>query len=697
VVPLKTQRKQQRQLSPALAEIIAAEFAGEARAQKLFFSFLSCSAYDKGVARECIDVARDAGNSWNLRSAVILMLEHGALMLWEKEGATTPESQCLLESLGLLSGGVIREAVLKDGFSTTAPGAFAAELRSRLSRLNYIHAGIRGIETEPQRLLDFIYTSRRLCKLSFARYLLDPAKVAEWILAEVRASNGLPRNAATFGGDQVRPPLTSGLSEFDRELIASLRSDNQVLWVAEQTSSELNSLVGYPIGTVALVIKPPGSDMEFEAKRAGLRGDHLLDIVYERNGKPVPASHRLQGASYGHMADYEYFASARFSEIYRRVHGVEPPMSRCLGVTAISSVPNERGAAHLVEYLSDHRAFGTGFDAMRAEMQRCVEAFEGEDRRDNLVGPIGLTTRFIIATVPNQAWMAGTSSFRLDRTANLLSDRGAEIYFVEGLKRAFTVEDARRLGDEILQEVLGVYRPPDCGGVSYGDYIEAALSMPRNRAMADKTYLDCVADIGLYWGTLLGIGGWTEGESFVCRNVGLKSRWQGGQWRTRICFMDHDCMSGLGAPDVTPNAAWSIEGMRKDSDWICEDRSARGEFACLREIYRVSAPTEVQGEELFRTKVSYAYATTREAMGHSGSVHELFDQKYVDSLTVRDQLIWSYLCNRGSDAGVERWKAEVKARMPFTLYAEESLDYFFDTVRRNAHRLKRYAFLYKPE
>ena len=562
---MKTQ-KQEHQLSPALAEIVAAHFGGSARAQELFFSFLSCGVYDKSVAREYIDVARDTGSSWSLRCSAILMLEHAALMLWEKEGIDASQSQCLLASLGLLCGGVIRETVLNEGFSTSVLAAFAAELRNRLSRLSHIHAGIRGLETEPQRLLDFIYLSRRPCKLSFARYLLDPAEVAGWILSGVRASNGLPRNSATLGGDQVRPPSPSELSEFDRELIARLRDDNQVLWVAEQTSSELNSLIEYPTRTVALVIKPPGSDVEFEAKRAGLRGDHLLDIVYERNGAPVPASHRLQGASYGHMADYEYFASARFSDIYRRVHGAEPPMSRCLGITAISTVPNSRGDAHLVEYLSDARAFGNGFDSMRAEMERCVEAFEGEDRRDNLVGPIGLTTRFIIATVPNQAWMAGTSSFRLDRTANLLSDRGPEIYFFEGLKRAFTVEDGRRLADEILEEVLGIYRPPHCGSAAYRDYIEAALSMPCNRAMADKTYLDCVADIGLYWGTLLAIGGWTEGESFVCRNVGLKNRWQGGQWRTRICFMDHDCMSGLGVLDVTPNASWSIEGMRKDKE-----------------------------------------------------------------------------------------------------------------------------------
>jgi len=30
-------------------------------------------------------------------------------------------------------------------------------------------------------------------------------------------------------------------------------------------------------------------------------------------------------------------------------------------------------------------------------------------------------------------------------------------------------------------------------------------------------------DIGTYWGTLLAVGGYTEGESFVSRNVGLKA------------------------------------------------------------------------------------------------------------------------------------------------------------------------------
>ena len=696
-VLLKTQKQRARRLPAALVQIVESQFARTAKTQTLFFSFLSHSAYNAAFARKTVSVARDARSPWDLRCAAVLMLEHHVLLLWEQKKLTS-ESQSLLTSLGLLSQGTIRKTVLDEGFSTTDPADFVAELHNRLLRLNHVHMGICGLETEPEKLLDFIYVSRRPCKLSLARYLFDPDEVADRILDEVRSSNGLPRQSRSldYHGQPLLEPAAPRLTQFDGRLAARLRDEHRVLWVAEKTSSEINSLVEYPLGTVALVIKPPGSDMEFETKRAGIRGLHLLNIIYERNGKPAPIPHRLQGACYGHMVDYECYASGRFSEIYRRVYGVEAPMSRCLGITAISTVPNGSGNAPLVEYFSSPHVFGPGYDTMRSEMQRSVEAFEGNDRRDNLVGPFGLTTRFIIATVPNQAWIAGTSSFRLDRTAELLSARGAETYFTEGLGRNFTTNDARRLADEILQEILGVYHPPDCGTIPYREYIAAALATPSNRDTADKTYLDCIADIARYWGTLLAVGGYTEGESFVSRNVGLKNRWQAGQWRARICFMDHDCLNGLGVPGEEPNAAWSIEGMRKDNDWICEGGNGRSEFVCLRKIYSVSSAIEAQGEELFRTQVAAAHTTTRNAMRHLEPVKELFDREYVDSLVVRDEMIHSYLSNRGSDEGLERWKAEVKTRMASTLYAEESLEYFFNTVARNAHRLERYAFLYEP-
>lgn len=694
---MKRQTPRLGRLPAPLGRIVEAQFPDHPKARDLFFLFLSGNARHAVGARKAMRAVQDTQLPWDLRCSAILMLEYHARFLWAKNRLSSA-GQSLLASLGFLSGRVVRASVLQEGFSTTEPAAFVAELSNRLARLNYIHNGIRGLKTEPEKLVDFISMSRQPCKLSLARYLLDPNEVANRILAQVRWSSGLPRppRSVNYRGEPLEVVPPPRLNKFEQKLISGLRECDRVLWVAEQTSSELNSLVEYPLGTVALVIKPPGSDLEFEVKRAGIRGLHALDIVYQRNGNPVPIPHRLQGASYGSMLEYEHLASGRLSEIYRLIHGVEAPMSRCLGLTAIANVPTGHGKAHLVEYLSNPAAFGPGFETMRVEMQRAVEAFEGEHRRNELIGPIGLTTRFIIVTIPNQAWIAGTTSFRLDRIANLLSARGPELYFREGLKREFTPHDARRLADEVLQEVLGLYQPPDCGTVPYRDYIEAALAQPDNRTTADRTYLDCVADIGRYWGTLIGIGGYTEGESFVTRNVGLKSRWERGQWQTRICFMDHDCITGLGIPGEQPNAAWSIEGLRKDSDWICEDRKARNEFACLREIYRISSAIEAQGEKLFRTQVAEAYSRTRQAMREREPVRKMFDGKYVDSLIVRDELIHSYLNHRRSHNGIEAWKAEVKERIASTLYAEESLSYFYDNMARNASRLERYAFLFEP-
>ena len=92
-------------------------------------------------------------------------------------------------------------------------------------------------------------------------------------------------------------------------------------WVAEATPGEINSLVEYPLGSVVLVIKPPGSDVEIEIKRAGIRGPRPFDVKIWRNGKRVPRSHHLQGGSMVHLLQWESCQSGFFSRVYRQVHG----------------------------------------------------------------------------------------------------------------------------------------------------------------------------------------------------------------------------------------------------------------------------------------------------------------------------------------------------------------------------------------
>ena len=70
--------------------------------------------------------------------------------------------------------------------------------------------------------------------------------------------------------------------------------------------------------------------------------------------------------------------------------------------------------------------------------------------------------------------------------------------------------------------------------------------------------------LGDCWGTLLGMRGFSDGESFVQRNVGLKSVWRDGDWRVRVIVQDHDdlTVAGVGPRYISP---WrEVSGMQRD-------------------------------------------------------------------------------------------------------------------------------------
>src|SRR5436305_14878773 len=109
--------------------------------------------------------------------------------------------------------------------------------------------------------------------------------------------------------------------------------------------------------------------------------------------------------------------------------------------------------------------------------------------------------------LPQQAIVVGTSAFRLDRIASSLDTA---------------------LLEEIVDDF--VYDPRDD--------VDAALR--RNRANADRTFLSLVSQAARTWGTLLGIRGASDGESFATRNTGIRKLWREGAWRVCLIAMDHD-------------------------------------------------------------------------------------------------------------------------------------------------------------
>src|SRR5262249_39404967 len=119
---------------------------------------------------------------------------------------------------------------------------------------------------------------------------------------------------------------------------------------------------------------------------------------------------------------------------------------------------------------------------------------------------LALTGCFLGRFAPAQSIIVGTTSFRLDKIALYLSDDGPTEYF-QGLGVTYSDDDARRLAEQVFEEILGQFTPPKSRYSSQSDYARAILSQTDNRSRADNIYLSVMEQIGNYWGTLLGIGG----------------------------------------------------------------------------------------------------------------------------------------------------------------------------------------------
>jgi hypothetical protein len=232
-----------------------------------------------------------------------------------------------------------------------------------------------------------------------------------------------------------------------------------------------------------------------------------------------------------------------------------------------------------------HLAFEAKNSAFLARVYREIHGVEAPICRTVSIAKVPM----LKSLDPAQAVQIGTTSFRLAVLARSLRRPGAP----------------RRDIDLLFDEILPRYEPPRVAGRSY---VDAALAA--NRKRADATYVDLLRQIGKFWGTVLGLRGYSEGESFVPRNVGLRNVWEDGAWRVKIIFMDHDALSFAPVTPVTLRHAES------DAKQIF---GPNGELACLRKIYRVSRDVERRGLTAFRAAMNDAVRRTERAAGLQAS------------------------------------------------------------------------------
>ena len=669
----------------------------------LLEELLQRQSYSRAFAQRLIEVAAGrSGEPWEIRRLAVLMLEHQVLLISAED---LGELDVLVSRLGLKPrlGLEVRlnESVLKEGYSTTELGGFAAEFQARLGRLRRVHNRLAGMRTSRRALRDFLAASRRECKLTLTRYLFTPDEVVARILDQVRTSKG---ESDVWGhlhecAEDEPDKVLDRMPEYERAILGKLRG-SRIYWVSPATPSEINSLVEYPTGTVVLVVRPPGSDIEFEFKRAGLRGDHPLSVIYASNGYLVPGAHRLNGGSMTEPLKWEWGAAAFFSVLYRRVHGEEAEFCTTHSVLATATVPLGDHEVSIVKYFKKKRFFGRGFKKMRKAMKKGTEAFDnekGEGPEKNL----GLTRRFLSRVRPGQAIQSGTSSLRLEKLAGYLTGAEPGPEFPTGSRRKDPDgEDARRMADEVLDEILGVLTPPDIRYRSHRQYLAAVFSVPANRARADRNHRRLMGQLGKVWGTLLAARGYSNGESFVGRNVDIRSFWAGGEWQVKLLFMDHDGLhlSAKRVEKYQPDVV--VPAMIIDERFILgwedgQDPEPPTAVECLERIYRVSPATAKEAREAFNVALEHAYKKTQWAMEKRPKVRLLFFGSFLRRLRDWDFLVESYLEASDNGRGEEAWKAQAEDYLRQRGYSGQLALVNLAEAKRYAAFHRRYRFLWR--
>ena len=687
-----------------LRNLLNTEFGNAPRVHILVDEFLRQKTYQESFCLNLLAIARQrAGIRWDIRRLAVLMLEHQILKLQPDD---LKNFDFILTQLRLKhnSKGELVSSLLKEGYSTTNVLKFIPEFRNRLQRLSRVHQKIKGNTTSVVALRDFIELSRQPCKLTLARYLFTPEEIVGEIFRELQISEGL------VDFDLYEPEFIKGeiahatelLPDFEARILKRLCATSDIYWVSDTTSSRINSLVEYPTTTVVLVIKLPGSDIEFEIKRAGRRGENSLNIVYARNGYMVAPSHRLDGGCMQWLLRYEAHTASRFGLVYRLVHGGEAPIANYISRATIYSIPCRNSQVQMLDYFSDPQFFGPRYRQMRAAMKDSIRAFvsEGTDTLPGFPGELGLTGQFIGQIGPAQAILSGTTSYRLDKLATYLSTNGPERYFKDGLNVAYSSDDARRFTDTILEEVLGVYFPPRVRYRSHEQYLEAAFQVDENRSRADRVFLSLIPQIAKFWGTLLAVRGCTRGESFVGRNVGLKSCWDHGEWKVKIIFMDHDAMAFPDHDDPVFYADSSIPTMAIDERYIWgykEEQFNTSQIYYLQRIYNVDKGLEAEARSLFETALHGAYGKTRQALLSNQRLRALFHDTFLERLLDWDTVVGGYLRLNNHKSVNAKWKKEMNAMLAAKGYRKGACNALIATIEKNRPFLERYSFLFQLE
>jgi DUF971 family protein len=218
--------------------------------------------------------------------------------------------------------------------------------------------------------------------------------------------------------------------------------------------------------------------------------------------------------------------------------------------------------------------------------------------------------------------------------------------------------------------------------------------MPENRRRADEIFLELVKQMAVFWGTLLGVRGHSRGESFVARNVGLRSVWEDGQWRVKLIFMDHDAMS---LPELDHGHFFAQNALPAI---LIDERHIWGRanpalfpttlVGCLHKIYRTGAHVKRKATLLAQHELKAAYKKTQQELTTNAKLRAFFSDVFLNRLFDWDEFVAGYLNGRD-----RRWRAKMKAMFADKGYEPDQYDCYAQAVEKNKGFFERNGFLFE--
>jgi hypothetical protein len=204
--------------------------------------------------------------------------------------------------------------------------------------------------------------------------------------------------------------------------------------------------------------------------------------------------------------------------------------------------------------------------------------------------------------------------------------------------------------------------------------------------------------LGTFWGTLLAVRGYSNGESLVARNVGIAPAWERGRWRVRLIFMDHDDLSLPRPGDAHFRPDRILTGTLKDEAFgPGRPGLPRHPFSLVDFLglaYRVGPAAASRGDCALRRSLARSYRHAGRAIRAVPSLRRLFSPRFLEESEAWDRTAAIFLAARGDVEGGGSWRGECREMLRRGGIDAGTIGIFVESAEEFAPFLRRMEMLF---